>query len=136
MIESQYDTEAHNNTKLKFDFGEIWLGDDEIIRLIYYPNTEIDIDKAREIGFVIAEISRGKKRPMYVDSRNVKNANLEARNHLASTEVTRWTSAIGSYNNPITYILAGLYIKINKPPYPIKVFKSEEKAIEWLKGFL
>ncbi|MCH2043519.1 MAG: hypothetical protein MK212_05215 [Saprospiraceae bacterium] len=35
-------------------------------------------------------------------------------------------------NSSVTRILGNLFVRFSKPPYPSKLFTSEDKALEWL----
>ncbi len=44
-------------------------------------------------------------------------------------------SALGIQFLPKSPVIRNFFLGINKPPYPVTLFNSEEKALEWLKTF-
>ena len=38
--------------------------------------------------------------------------------------------------SPISRVIGSLFLGLSKPPFPVMLFSSEEKVLEWLKGFL
>ena len=50
-----------------------------------------------------------------------------------SEEAVSMTSCIASVTNPVTKVVGDLFMRINKPPYPNKLFMSEAQALSWLR---
>lgn len=115
---------------------KIWLGEDGILRILFYPKTEIDIVKAREVGAALVDVCAGKRRLVFADARNIKSISREAREYWATDEATKWSIAVATLYTPVLKVLAGFYLKFNKPPFPIRFFTSETDAIAWLQGFM
>lgn len=116
--------------------AEVWLGDDGIIRIFYHPGTEVTITDAKEVGEAVISASKGSIHPAYADTRGLKSMTREAREHFSSDELTKWTSAVATRDSLISKVVVEFYLKLNKPPYPMKYFTSENKAIDWLKGYV
>ena len=116
--------------------AEIWLDQDGIIHYKVLPGVEVTIDDTREYVKIQCGLTKNKKVLNLTDLREVKSITHEAREYLSGEEVERITAAcallIGS---PVSKVIGNFFLGINKPPYPIKIFTTEEKAAEWLKGF-
>ena len=128
-----------NTTSKVFELGfaRIWLDESQIVRLVYFPGTMVTLKEAKEGGAAIIELCDGKKRPIYVDSRGVKNIDREARLFSVSEEAaTPWIKAMAVLTSPVTQVLGELFNRINKPPYPIRLFTSEDEALLYLRNFL
>lgn len=123
-------------TMIALSCADVWLGEDGIGRLIYHQDVEITIMEAKMIGEAIINVGNGSIRPSYADARGLKSMTREARGYFASGELTKWTSAVATRDSLISKVIVQFYMKLNKPPYPIKYFTSEVKAIEWLKEFV
>jgi hypothetical protein len=39
-------------------------------------------------------------------------------------------------DSPVGRIIGNFFIGMNKPGIPVKIFDSEDKAIQWLRGFI
>lgn len=120
---------------IALSYADVWLGEDGIMRLIYHPDTKVTITEAKEVGEAMIHASNSSVHPAYADLRGVKSMTREARGYFSSEGMTRWTSAAATRDGLISKVLVEFYLKLNKPPYPMKYFTSEDKAIEWLKGF-
>ena len=58
----------------------------------------------------------------------------EARELLADPNYSSHQAAIALYTKNIgVKLLAQMYVKVNKPKIPIKIFRSEKEAFKWLK---
>jgi hypothetical protein len=83
------------------------------------------------------KISKGKKLPLLVDSRNIKSMEREARVYYAGEEGRKSVSAcallIGS---PVSRVIGNFFMGLNKPLVPTRLFTSETEAIEWLRRFI
>lgn len=122
--------------KIALSCANVWLGDDGILQLRYHPGAEITIMEAKMVGEAIIHASKGSKHPLYADMRGLKSMSREARVYFASEELTKWTSAVATRDSLISKVIVEFYLKLNKPPYPMKYFSSEDKAIKWLKEFV
>lgn len=117
--------------------SKIRFGKDGIGRVIFLPNVAITQEGVKEHLAACAKLSKGKKCPVLGDLRNVKSVNRQTRKYFASEEASKITKAsavvVGS---PVTRVIGSFFIGLDKPPYPVKLFTSESKAMEWLKRFL
>ncbi len=112
----------------------IWLGDDGIVRIVQKPGTEETLDTAKENIAASMKVSKEKKRPLLVDIVALKTMSHEAREFYGKVEdVNAVALLVGS---PVSRVLGTVFLGISKSKVPLKLFTSEEDAIEWLKGFL
>ena len=59
----------------------------------------------------------------------------ESRNYASGKEVSKITEAMALLiKSPVSKVLGNIFLGINKPPYPTKLFTDKEEAIKWLKG--
>jgi hypothetical protein len=98
---------------------------------------EVTLENVTEVSRHLKKLSKGKKVPVFTDMRGLKSMTREARLFLSGEDAAQVTSAaallIGS---PLSKVIGNFFMGINKPPYPTKLFTSEEKALQWLKGFI
>ena len=118
--------------------AKVWLGADGILRYtVVLPNAEITLEDVKEIVVAYRKINRGSVRPVLNDIRNVKSVNRAARVYVTSQEAAGLVSATALLvASPVSRMVGNFFLRVNKPPYPTKLFTSEAKAIEWLKGFI
>ena len=118
------------------DYSEMWL-EDGIIHQVYKPNLIITIQVAKAMVQDRLRISEGITRPMFVDIRNLVAIDSESREYFSSDEAVYLLSAgailLGS---SLKYYIAGLagnvFLTMDRPKIPAKLFNNKERAIKWL----
>ena len=116
--------------------AKIWLGDDGIVRVEYFPGVEETLTNAKENIATIMKVSKKKKCPVLVDNRNIKSITREARAYYAGEEAAKaMNAAVLLIGSSVNRLIGNFFMNFNKPKYPVKLFTSESNAIEWLKGF-
>ncbi|MFW9993407.1 MAG: hypothetical protein ACFFD4_15290 [Candidatus Odinarchaeota archaeon] len=118
--------------------ARVRLEEDGIVRVVAIANRgEVMFNDAVEILAAHVKVTGGKKLPALIDMRQTGSVSREARQHLAGEEMTSVTSALALLTSSfLSKMVGNLYTGINNPGVPLKLFTSEVKAIEWLKGFL
>lgn len=107
-----------------------------ILYCVFGENLELDYDKAKQCVDARINFSEGKSYPCLIDMRNVKAMSKAAREYLAvegSQYVTAGALIIGS---PLTRTLGNIFLSINKPQVPTKLFSDETIALKWLNEFI
>lgn len=116
---------------------KVFLREDSISRVIFLPKVEVTLDDAIKIVSIRSKLSKGKKYPVLVDTREMSSINRAARQHFSGEEAAKITSALGFLvMSLLSRVLVNLFLGINKPAYKTKFFTSEVKVIEWLKGYI
>ncbi len=117
--------------------ARVWLDEHGILHNKFFKNIDITLFDVGEMREICAKITRGKKTPFLVDIREMKSITREARIDGAKKEGTGFRAAsallVGS---PVSKAIGNLYLGLNKPEHPTKLFTSEAEAIGWLKGFI
>ena len=108
-----------------------------ILQCDVFPNAEITIEEGKKIMEASFKLSNGKKLPILADMRRIKSMPRESRIYLSGEEATKTASALAVLiETSISKIIGNFILGLNKPTYPVKMFNSKQKAIEWLKEFL
>lgn len=110
--------------------------EDGILFGSFSKNIRIDIDIAKECVQTRINFSQGINYPCLIDMREVRSATKEAREYLAdegSKLIKAGALLIGS---AVTRAIGNIFLTINKPPVPTKLFTDENEAKLWLKKYL
>ena len=123
--------------KSEVETNYIKLGREEgILCGAFVKNIHIDLEKAKECVQTRVDFSQGISYPCLFDMREVRSITKEAREYLAD-EGSKFVKAgallIGS---AVTRALGNIFLTINRPPVPTKLFTDEKEAKEWLKQYL
>lgn len=96
----------------------------------------LTVDIVRVGVEVRLEMSKGVSYPMLSDIRNVTWIGKDVRDYLARPENTVLLVAGAMIVKNVFQEVAGnLFIYINRPEVPAKLFTNEEEALKWLESF-
>lgn len=112
--------------------GPVWLSDDGIIITIGKAESQ-DTEAARENMAYTKRVTAGKPRPLLVDITKVKSMSKGAREeYVKQQEETVITAVALLTNSSIGSMIANIFIGLNKPYVPVKMFTDPLKAKDWL----
>jgi hypothetical protein len=114
------------------DHVKIWKEGD-IVNVLYKPGSIWGIKAAKEAVALRLKFTEGKIYKAIAYIANVRTATPEAREYLSSAEAYEGVNKVAIVTHaPISTLLGNLFISINKPPKPTRLFKSKEEALKWL----
>jgi hypothetical protein len=109
-------------------------GDDEYLKVVINRNADINLDVLKEIYRLVKKT--GEIKPIIILLQPEMNIGKEARDYIHKMN-TRFpfppVAVIAQTFNES--LLANFYKKFYKPQTPYKIFKRENEAFNWLKGF-
>ena len=107
---------------------------DLLSQVLVVANAEIGLAEIEAILAVQDEILEGKAAPSLIDMRQIKSTTREAREYSTGAKYTPAVALLIA--SPISRILGNFFINYSQPPYPTRLFTSEDEALDWLKGFV
>ncbi|HHJ14160.1 MAG TPA: hypothetical protein ENJ79_07245 [Gammaproteobacteria bacterium] len=111
----------------------IWLGEDGIVRIRFPDNFHLSLGAVQGLNHSHRELST-ERRPVLVHADSVASADYEAQRFASDPLVTEVVSAMAIIVRSVfTRALADLFMKFHRPPYPTRVFTSENEALDWLR---
>lgn len=112
------------------------LGENGIVQVRLRANTMEDGASARENIAALTEICSGKKRPLLIDMAGSEGATHDARLLYSGEAMSRNITALAMLvTTPVTKVVGRFLVTLNKPRHLLRLFTSEEEAIEWLRQF-
>jgi hypothetical protein len=117
------------------DFFELWI-ENGIIFQTFKKDTVLNLDVSQQVVAERLKLSNHKPMPIFVDLVNVFYTDTKARKYMASKEAVEYITA-GAFlvDNEIMKLAGNIFIKIDKPYAPAKLFTDRDKAIEWLQAY-
>ncbi len=104
-----------------------------IIHVQYLEGQTIDVKEKIEEKRALQEITKGEKYPILISFGHFVTITKEAKEYSILIEPEQPFLAVAILVENLAYqLMADFYFKFYKPTTEYKVFKSEEKAIEWL----
>lgn len=106
-------------------------GDDGIL---YFESKPVDrnIENAKELTCLLTKILEGHRAYVLVDATYSKAMTKEARDYLFKKLPDYYKAVAVSSRTVLGAFVANIFIKINPPGYPIKIFTSQLDAKRWL----
>ncbi|MBV1858979.1 MAG: hypothetical protein KUG77_11255 [Nannocystaceae bacterium] len=101
------------------------------------PYATMDVAAAEETLRRGRLMVAGQKIPLLVDLRAPCSVDVAARPIFAAPETGQIFSAVALLAaNIVTRLAANLLLKVNQPPYPIRMFSDDAQARSWLSEYL
>jgi len=119
--------------EIKFSHSKVQLYEPKLVRIEISGSTPIGKKEAKEMNDALGGLSKGKEILVLMLADEMAQFDKEAMNFSASDEGMLYT--IGDaliVKSTSQRIVANLYLKLNKPKKPSKVFNSEKDALKWL----
>jgi hypothetical protein len=117
--------------------ARFWVDDDGIVRAVAKAINQTT-EQAAENLRVFAELADGTRRPVVIDTSQVKGLSREARGIYSGTEAARiWTAcALVVSSSVIARTLGNFIIAVSRPPFPTRMFETVDEALVWARAHL
>lgn len=116
-------------------YAEIWF-EDGIIYTVFKPDVSLNLTVVKEVVSMRLQVSNKINSPIFIDLRNVVYTDTEARKYMAKRESVEYLTAGGLLiDNEIMRLAGNIFIKIDKPLIPTKLFTDKDKAMRWLQPY-
>lgn len=113
---------------------ELW-EEDGILHCTFTGKLHMDLTVAKSCVEDRILFSKGISYPVLIDMRNLRSVTKEAREYMAGKGAELITAGALLINSSLTRILGNIFLQINKPPRPSRLFSDKEEAKAWLKQF-
>ncbi|MGL4598636.1 MAG: hypothetical protein ACRCYO_14055 [Bacteroidia bacterium] len=105
--------------------------EDKILRITIFQNAHIDLEEAKANYAASGRMTGDEAVVVLVDARNDYTVTRRAQEYASTQAHLRIGTAVIS-ENPFSRLLTNLYMLIFRPASPVRLFLSEESALEWL----
>lgn len=121
---------------VRTSINEKYVDGEGILRIKVIEGAHMDLPSLIEDGEHNPKLTGGKKTLALYDSRGFFTIEPEAREYLRSgiVDPTRIATAVLT-DRLATRLLVNFFIRFNRPKTPMKMFNSEEQALDWLRSF-
>lgn len=104
-----------------------------IFRIVYQYGRRIELDDVLWIRTRHQHAAGAARIPVLVDVRNIRAMSLTARRAAAGAEIARITSRMAVLvEGPVSAVIGNFFIRVTRPPYPVRLFTNVEAAEAWL----
>ncbi|MEO7266296.1 MAG: hypothetical protein ABIW38_15375 [Ferruginibacter sp.] len=125
-----------NTEVFEFPTSTMWFDENGILCSVAKKVPQQTIKEAKKTMEEFKKITGGKKVCLLSDSTDSTPLNKEMRDYAAEVipEIAKAIAIIS--RSALGKMVANLFFSIKKQPYPVKMFKDEIEAKEWLKQYL
>jgi len=116
------------------NFVKLWIEDD--ILWGEYKEVIIGLEDAKKIVSDRIIFQQGKLYPAIADIRKIKYVNKDANEYLSKEGNALLLCGAIIVGSHVSEILGNFYLRINNPILPTRLFRTKEKARDWVKSFL
>jgi hypothetical protein len=120
--------------KLVTPYITMWFHDG-ILYGRYAEGLDVSLDIAKELVESRILYSEGKSCPMLIDMKGVKSATPQAREYLATIGATHLKAGALIVGSQMNMAIGNVFLMIDKPLVPTKLFTNEDRAVEWLRQY-
>lgn len=113
----------------------MWM-DGELLCARYADNLFMTLDVAKACVEARIFFSAGESYPLLIDMTGIKSITTDARAYMASVGAIYVKAGALITRSAISRTIGNIFLKIDRPPVPVKLFTSEKKARMWLKQFV
>lgn len=118
--------------------ANFWVDDFGIVHIKLNAVKHHGIEEARVLVDIHNELAENVPCPVLCDLLAVQvGADRAARMHYVTGEASRLKTGLAMLvNSPIQTMLGNIFLRMNRPPYPTRLFRNHADAMTWLKTFL
>lgn len=70
---------------------------------------------------------------LVADIRTLRGVSLGVRTHMSSERAGRYLSRVALVaDSPLTRTIGNFFMRLNRPPFPVRIFDGEDEAMRWL----
>jgi hypothetical protein len=109
---------------------------EDILHCIFINCPDMTLDIARHCVQSRMAAAEGKSYPCLVDMRDMTTATSEAREYFAKEGAEGVNAGALLIGSQVTKMLANLFMLVNRPKTPTRMFTDERVAREWLKKYI
>jgi hypothetical protein len=120
--------------KMENRYMEIYL-ENNILYSAFKQGTEMDINVAKFCVTERIKFSNNTSYRMLIEIRGLKSVTKEAREYMAEEGAALVLAAAFIISSPLSKLLGNIFLAINRPKIPSKLFTDRSEAIKWLEQF-
>ena len=114
---------------------KVWL-ENGIIYTSWTEDSIITLKLIKEVVKKYWKLTEGIARPLFLDMSGILAIKGDARRYLAGSDATKYVSAGAIYvDDHLLFLAAKVFIHVDEPPVPYRVFTERDSAMQWLELF-
>jgi hypothetical protein len=121
-----------NAEVIDWETSTMWFDEDGVLYSVSKKIPPQTMEQTKQALEDFKKIIGNKKVCLIIDVTNTAESTKEVRDYVA-IEFPKFIKAIAMISkSPLGKMLANLFFKVKKQPYPVKMFNDEREAKEWI----
>lgn len=120
--------------EIETPYLKMWM-EDQVLHCVFNGPIDMDIQMAKICVFARIEFSNCVSYPCMIDVTGVRSATREAREYMAKEGSLFVTAGALIVSSPLSKMLGNMFLSLNPPRVPTRVFSSRTKAKDWLRSY-
>jgi hypothetical protein len=113
------------------------MGVEGILRVTLKAGASLNLEHAKLNLAATTALAAGQRVPVLIDLRPGRSLDREARALYSGDQTGKVVCAVALLiGSPLSRAIGNMFMGLNKPAYPLRLFSSEAEAVAWLAGFL
>lgn len=109
-----------------------WLAENVLGIFIKGP-CSIDTADTDEIFKAFDQLGVVAPTALVADIRTLRGVSFGVRSHMSSERAGRYLSHVALVaDSPLTRTIGNFFMRLNRPPFPVRIFDGEAEALRWL----
>jgi hypothetical protein len=121
--------------KTKTPYISMWI-EGNIMYCMYAADLHVSLEIAKSCVERRIFFSNGKSYPLMIDMKGIKSTTWASRQYLATMGSTLVKAGALITGSQFNRVLGNLFLTIDRPRVPTKLFTNEGKAREWLQAYV
>ena len=115
--------------------ASLWIDEEKIIHIRFKATDQHGLEEARIVVSAHNQLASGKSCAVLADIQEVTvGADRAARVHYVSEESSKYKLGMAMLvNSPMQRMIGNIFFKLNRPPYPTRLFSQQTDALQWLR---
>ena len=120
---------------IETEIADFWM-DGDVVYIKFKPTTRHSIEEAHLVVNIHNQLSNGKKTPVLADLLGITTgADRKARKYYVGEKSSEFKLGMAMLvTSPFQRMLGNIFLALGSPPYPTKLFETENAGLEWLAG--
>lgn len=113
----------------------MWL-EGPVLCATYNNDLHVSLEVAKKCVEARIFFSKGLSYPLLIDMRGIRSTTREARRYMATVGATLVKAGALITGSTVNRAIGNIFLKVDRPPVPLRLFTDAEKAREWLQRFV
>jgi hypothetical protein len=122
--------------KVETPYISMWMDEEGFICCQYAKDLHLSLEAAISIVESRIFFAKGNSYPLLIDMRGIKSTTKKAREYMATIGATLVKAGALITGSAVNKTIGNIFLSIDKPLVPTKLFTNEESARQWLREYL